>query len=345
MPPRPPPPPRRLRGSSRLVSFILDSVLDTRAQIVGASIPRSTLWEHAVVLQLRVNMRLGQSPEDRTFAQWLREMSRGEHTDEHHEIALPQQMQLNDNSLQSLINHIYGDIQNDRPLPTNDKYFLQRTILSSRNSDVTQINAEVLQRVQGDVLQFKSADSVHNPESETEAANEEDPSAIYPPEFLHSLNASALPLAKLELKIGCPIMILHNINPLNGACNGSRAILTRTRPHVLEVEIIGGCHAKKKLFIPRITCTAGPGDVGLPFELRRRQFPVRLAFSMTINKSQGQSVAHVGLDLRVPVFTHGQLYVALSRVTSASRIKVLFPLDSTNTKTKNIVYKEILLQN
>ncbi|EMD30466.1 hypothetical protein CERSUDRAFT_61142 [Gelatoporia subvermispora B] len=65
---------------------------------------------------------------------------------------------------------------------------------------------------------------------------------------------------------------------------------------------------------------------------------------MTINKAQGQSLKQVGLDLRVPVFTHGQLYVALSRVTSAARIKVLFPSDSESTTTKNIVYSEILLR-
>ena len=50
----------------------------------------------------------------------------------------------------------------------------------------------------------------------------------------------------------------------------------------------------------------------LSFQLKRRQFPVHLAFSITINKAQGQSVRRVGIDLRVPVFSHGQLYVALS---------------------------------
>ncbi|KAJ7673893.1 hypothetical protein DFH06DRAFT_1173459 [Mycena polygramma] len=64
-----------------------------------------------------------------------------------------------------------------------------------------------------------------------------------------------------------------------------------------------------------------------------RQFPVHLAFSMTINKSQGQSVDNIGLDLRTDVFAHGQLYVALeqsckyallSRCTSRQRVKALF---------------------
>ena len=61
---------------------------------------------------------------------------------------------------------------------------------------------------------------------------------------------------------------------------------------------------------------------------------------MTINKSQGQSLGTVELDLRLPVFGHGQLYVGLSRGTNWSRVKVL--LGDTN-KTTNIVYKDVLL--
>ena len=93
--------------------------------------------------------------------------------------------------------------------------------------------------------------------------------------------------------------------------------------------------------MPRIIFKGKESEV--PFDFRRRQFPVRLAFSMTINKSQGQSVKHVGIDLRTPVFTHGQLYVALSRCTSSQRIKVLLKEDMMNSfKTPNIVFPEIL---
>ncbi|KAG5530927.1 hypothetical protein RHGRI_025763 [Rhododendron griersonianum] len=76
--------------------------------------------------------------------------------------------------------------------------------------------------------------------------------------------------------------------------------------------------------------------------MTRRQFPVRLAYAMTINKSQGQSVKFVGVDLRTPVFSHGQLYVALSRCTSFDRITVLLPEEETDSTT-NIVYPEVLL--
>ncbi|KAI5892326.1 uncharacterized protein SCHCODRAFT_02469817, partial [Schizophyllum commune H4-8] len=62
---------------------------------------------------------------------------------------------------------------------------------------------------------------------------------------------------------------------------------------------------------------------------------------VSINKSQGQSVRYVGIDLRSPVFSHGQLYVALSRATSQERVKVLLSADSVEDRTLNIVYSEI----
>ena len=80
----------------------------------------------------------------------------------------------------------------------------------------------------------------------------------------------------------------------------------------------------------------------LPVLLKRLQFPVRLAFAMTINKSQGQSVEHVGINLQTSVFSHGQLYVAFSRCTSPLNISVLLPEQSQESRrTLNVVYKEV----
>ena len=71
--------------------------------------------------------------------------------------------------------------------------------------------------------------------------------------------------------------------------------------------------------------------------MRLGHLSTRLCFAMTINKSQGQSVNHVGLDLRTPVFTHGQFYVAVSKVRSWDNIKVIWDNKETEAKTKNIV--------
>ncbi|KIK96376.1 hypothetical protein PAXRUDRAFT_138607, partial [Paxillus rubicundulus Ve08.2h10] len=76
--------------------------------------------------------------------------------------------------------------------------------------------------------------------------------------------------------------------------------------------------------------------------LRVLQFPVCVGYAMMINKAQGQSVKHVGLDSRSGVFSHGQLYVALSRCMNPRHVKVAFPLGQENNKTRNVVYTEVL---
>lgn len=96
------------------------------------------------------------------------------------------------------------------------------------------------------------------------------------------------------------------------------------------------CFKGQKVFIPRISLIPSESVV----EFKRRQFPIKVALSMTINKSQGQTLEYVGLFLEKPVFSHGQLYVAFSRVSSKSNIKIL--LLPNSSQTKNIVYSEAL---
>ena len=111
--------------------------------------------------------------------------------------------------------------------------------------------------------------------------------------------------------------------------------------NVLEVHISGPNvdEADRIAFIPWITLY-GPEE-GLGFKFSWRQFPVSLAFAMAINKSQGQSLKYVGINLQTPLFAHGQLYVALSQCTSKNNIKVLFAENSESTVTKNIVFPEV----
>ena len=120
-------------------------------------------------------------------------------------------------------------------------------------------------------------------------------------------------------------------------------VLLRMTPKVLEVRLIGGDHDGDIAMIPRTISTPSGRNANFSFKLRRRQFPIRLAFAITINKAQGQSAKYVGLDLRMPVFSHGQLYVALSRATSSQRIRVLLPDNSLDSVTTNVVYPEVLL--
>jgi hypothetical protein len=119
-------------------------------------------------------------------------------------------------------------------------------------------------------------------------------------------------------------------------------IITRMSDRVLEAQLLGGEHDGKIVMIPRISIL--PSDsTNIPFRFKRRQFPVRLAFALSINKAQGQSVRYVGINLTIPVFAHGQLYVALSRVTAKQNVKILLPEDAQYSSTPNVVYPEVLI--
>jgi hypothetical protein len=305
---------------------------------VAACIQCSILWSDFTVLHLHQNMRLNTTiAAEHNFAKWQLEVGEGKHTDEQSNISLPGNFKCDQNLISSLIDTIYPGISN---LNTSnpEQYFSERTILSCLNAEVDSLNAQVLQKFPGEVEVFHSADSIPT----SEQSGEDDPLLNYPVEYLNSINCSGLPLAKLELKKGCPIMLLRNLDAAHGVCNGSRGVVTRLRSRVLEVKLLTGDFAGQMVFIPRISNQ--PTEDQVAFKFTRRQFPVRLSFAMTFNKSQGQSVKHVGLDLRKPVFSHGQFYVGVSRVTSVSNIKVIWEDNVREPKTKNIVYNEVLLR-
>ena len=118
---------------------------------------------------------------------------------------------------------------------------------------------------------------------------------------------------------------------------------THVSSNVIEAITLNGSHPNEKVLLHRMDLN--PSESKLPFRMRRRQFPVTLSFAMTINKSQGQSLKTVGVYLPQPVFTHGQLYVALSRVKSMEVLKIYVPVDEHGMKgrTKNVVYKEVFI--
>ena len=100
-----------------------------------------------------------------------------------------------------------------------------------------------------------------------------------------------------------------------------------------------------RVFIPRIPLSPSE-DISLSFKLKRKQFPVRLNFAMTINKAQGQTILNVGIYLPEPIFSHRQLYIALSRGVSRFTTWMLAKsnkdVDPTRKRTKNIVFRDIL---
>ncbi|EFP07889.1 hypothetical protein CRE_14160 [Caenorhabditis remanei] len=187
------------------------------------------------------------------------------------------------------------------------------------------MNEEVHNRMRGSEKIFYSRDEVVD-DSNTK---------VVTTEFLNSINTSSLPPHRLKLKVGSIVMLLRNLDVASGLCNGTRLTVLELGRRMLKCKYSTGSRIGKTVLIPRIDCY---DDNNLAFKLRRTQFPVRLAFALSINKSQGQSFSRIGLWLPEDVFTHGQLYVALSRVRSK---KGLF-VKTENSNLLNVVFTEVL---
>ena len=140
-------------------------------------------------------------------------------------------------------------------------------------------------------------------------------------------------------------MLLRNLSPAEGLCNGTRLLVRHVvNGRMLEATIVTGSHAGEIVLIPRIKLA--PDEDLFGFEWSRLQFPVRIAFAMTINKAQGQTLSRVGVFLERPCFSHGQLYVAASRVGLPERIRFAVARGANGEyRTANIVYREALTGN
>lgn len=140
-------------------------------------------------------------------------------------------------------------------------------------------------------------------------------------------------------------MMMRNFNPDLGLCNGTRLRVVELKPHVIHATIMEGERRGQHVLIPQIVFVSDDDTRDFPFRLRRKQFPVQPAFAMTINKAQGQTVLNLGLYLASPCFSHGQLYMALSRVTARSKFRALLEYpdleEDDGAYTSNIVYRQI----
>lgn len=234
-------------------------------------------------------------------------------------------------SLDALIDAIFPSLESNM---SKSDYIISGEILTTKNDNVDEINDYMMQRFQGEERVYYSVDEAID-----------DVNGLYPIEFLNALTVGGLPPHFLRLKIGCPVILLRNIDASNGLCNGTRLICKRFHNHVIDAEIAVGEHAGKRVFLPKIPLSPSDEDM-FPFKMKRTQFPIRLCFSMTINKAQGQTIPNVGIYLPEPVFSHGQLYVALSRGISRGSTKVLVKPHGTSedagVNTSNVVYREVL---
>lgn len=307
------------------------------SEIMDACINQSHLWEHVKTLKLTINMRVkrlvGEDAEVQAeFSNYLLRLGNGteekfsDETGYTDLIKIPESV-LCEDTMDALINCTYPEIRSG--------VFGNKAILCAKNDDVDAFNNLCTKYFPGVATKYYSADSIVKDSQQH----------LYTTELLNTLNFSGLPTHEIILKVGMPIILLRNIAPADGLCNGTRLCCRRFFPRLIEAEISLGEFEKNIVYIPRMPLI--PSDDSIPFDFRRVQFPIKPAFAMTINRAQGQTLDYVGLWLKEPVFAHGQLYVALSRVSSFSHIKIALSKQPGQNYafTRNIVYAQILNNN
>ncbi|XP_066320775.1 uncharacterized protein [Miscanthus floridulus] len=196
---------------------------------------------------------------DPWFADYLLRIGNGtKETIEDDYVRLPDDILIgytdNEESINKLIQEVFSSLEKNA---RSSAYMSTRAILSTTNEHVDQLNASMIDKFSGEEKVYHSFDSV-----------DDDSRNNCPIDFLNSITPNGLPPHELKIKTNYHVILLCNLDPNNGLCNGTRLIVRTFRDNAIGAEIVGGQHAGKRMFIPRIPMSP-TDDISLPFKLKR----------------------------------------------------------------------------
>ncbi|KAG5557534.1 hypothetical protein RHGRI_007691 [Rhododendron griersonianum] len=236
----------------------------TRHDCINASVVKSYIWQSLIKFKLIQNMRARIDP---AFSAYILRVGNGvEKENEGGEIKLPTSLVLQPTStipsLDQLIQFVFPSfhINTFNPLSLTDS-----AILTPKNEAVDEINEIMLSKFPGKEHTYLSFDETTDPNQQ----------GLYI-DFLNSITPPGMPCHYLRLKKNSPILLLRNINPSQGLCNGTRLICKEFTSHLITAQIAVGERKGTTVFIPRIPLR--PNDIQhYPVPFTRRQFPVQMA--------------------------------------------------------------------
>ena len=313
----------------------------SRSDIVDSVIFNSELWTDVETFKLSKNMCIQHilhkgdphETEERLqlFNDKLLQIGEGQHTRIMDNI-IQIDTEMICETAQQLIEEVYDTFNQQC---TNPDYFKKRAILTGTNSDVKELNESLLHQVHGETKTYLSIDSCMDP----------DDAAYVGTEVLNNIEMSGMPEHRLLLKVGLIIILIRNLHVHMKDVNGTRYFITALSSNLITAKKLGANDDEPLLLIPQVIHLTK----NVEFIMKRVQFPVKLAYVMTFQRAQGQSLDKCGILLNRSVWTHGQLYVAMSRCWAMSRVKIYanqaefeeLNLPPNNHYTCNVVYTEV----
>lgn len=295
----------------------------TRAQVIKASIKSSPLWPLFKIFRLTIPIRNATDPE---FANFVDAIGDGAGPD----VSLD--LLSNVHSGEDLIDFVYPP-----NILASPESCLRRSILAPTNAQVDAYNEIIIDRIPGSQRTYLAADSL----KEVDDAGIESPNGVL--DYVARQTPPGLPPHSLTIKVNAVYRLMRNLSIDRGLVKNVRVVVVSTGARLVTVRLlrgvsgVGDVHVED-ILIPRITFehTLQSGHT-----LVRRQFPLAPAYATTFNSCQGLTLDIVGVDLIRPVFSHGQLYTALSRIRHRSHARVRLPHGQTTTT--NVTYEPILL--